>query len=220
MSKILFNSLINEATSTTLQLFKGELKAPTYTGNWKLEMEITNRHRNNPFSRHLSICIATRSKKFCIPMDEKHLEFLSVFHNFQRYKIAQRLRNVEVIHKEERNITHNHLFPAHFPTFLQIFQTWFWCPSSTAPHLQTREHTHTHTRVLLEPLGSRWQGVLLRYQLQFISSSCLQRCLEGIQSLFSMGESESGLEVSGTQNSPISRPLCGSSLLFLSTWLD
>lgn len=187
---------------------KENSKHPHIQATEKAGNEITNRHRNNPFSRHLSIALQP-NKIHLHSNGWEAFEFLSVFHNFQRYKIAQRLRNVEVIHKEERNITHNHLFPAHFQTFYKFFRHGSDALPPRLPTTSKPESTHTHThKSVAWAIGIKVAGeFLLRYQLQFISSSCLQRCLEGIQSLFSMGESESGLEVSGTQNSPINRPL-------------
>lgn len=136
---------------------KENSKHPHIQATEKAGNEITNRHRNNPFSRHLSIALQP-NKIHLHSNGWEAFEFLSVFHNFQRYKIAQRLRNVEVIHKEERNSTHNHLFPAHFQTFYKFFRHGSdalppWLPTTSKP-----ESTHTHTKVLLEPLESRWQG--------------------------------------------------------------
>ena len=152
---------------------KENSKHPHIQATEKAGNEITNRHRNNPFGRHLSIALQP-NKIHLHSNGWEAFEFLSVFHNFQRCKIAQRLRNVEVIHKEEWNSTYNHLFPAHFQTFYKFCRHGSDALPPRPPTTSKLESTHTQ-KCVAWAIGIKVAGeFLLRYQLQFISSNYLE----------------------------------------------
>ena len=66
---------------------KENSKHPHIQATEKAGNEITNRHRNNSFGRHLSIALQP-NKIHLHSNGWEAFEFLSVFHNFQRCKIA------------------------------------------------------------------------------------------------------------------------------------